>query len=257
MLIQLDTVLCADTKIYMSADRDLAVTLSDFYGHPGDGCDSLFWRTESESDNLGFNLYRRIVPLYLDSVKKVVESTLPDSLLDNGQLLFRMGVIGYRDTLWVKVFNELIPAAGTGTSQGPNDYLAIDNQVYNDVLYEYTLIIVSRKGRSEQYGLTQVKPQIILPREFAIYQNFPNPIVRFTFFRFDVPKKASISLNVYNLKGQTVARIIKPNRIYKPGRYKVRWDCVNEAGRPLGAGPYVYRFMTPGYVKARLMIVVR
>jgi hypothetical protein len=257
LVIQLDTVLCVDTKVYISADNDLAVTLSEFLAKPGDGNDTVCWRTESEHENLGFNLFRRVNREFLDSVQKIIDTATVDSLLPEEVKLFRNRTIAYADTQWVRVNQDMIPGAEGGTSADPRDYEWLDRNVYNGVLYEYKLEMISFTQEREEKGPIQVKPMVILPREYMLFHNYPNPMRIYTNIRFDLPVKTKVALYVYNLQGRRITQIIKPNKVYKPGYYMIRWNGTDERGRQLASGPYVYRLVAGNYAKARLMIIIR
>ena len=258
LIIQLDTVLCADAKIYLSCDDDLAVTMSEFKAKGGDGNDTLFWRTESESENLGFYLYRRIDPEFLDSLSKATDSTASDSSLDDIAILFRKKSISHADTVWNKVNKTIIPGAEGGTSHGPCDYKYIDNNVINFIKYEYKIHSIDYQNSRSIYGPIAVTPHPIFPGVFFLFHNYPNPVKRYTNIRFDLPTKTKVSLNVYNLKGRLIASIIKPHKKQKAGFYNIRWHCNDDSGRKIASGPYIYRLVAgKKYAKSRLMLLVK
>ena len=257
LVVQLDTVLCNPTNIYIAADQNLAVTLSSFTASGGDRVDTLFWRTESEHDNMGFHLMRRIAPSFMDSLIKAVDTTKSDTALESIALLYKRKKISWADTNWFQITTKLIPGAPGGTSYGPRDYRYLDQGIRNNILFEYTLISIDFSRRRERSGIVQVMPKLILPTRFMLYHHFPNPMKQYTFIRFDLPKKSKVALYVYNLKGQLVHRIIKPEKIYKPGRYKILWNCRSEEGRLLSPGQYILRFRTKEYGKTKKMIVIR
>ena len=86
------------------------IELSNFQAIPGDGEVTLMWRTESEIDTAGFNIYR--------------------------------GVIGSAEM--TKLNKTLIPAKGTATSGA--EYTYVDNDVRNGVIYIYKLEDVDTAG---------------------------------------------------------------------------------------------------------------
>ncbi|MFC1476496.1 DUF2341 domain-containing protein [Fibrobacterota bacterium] len=263
LIVQIDSVLCADTKIYISADDELAVELSDFYAKSGDGNDTLFWKTESEEDNLGFFLFRRIKPAFLDSLFGVIDS-VADSLLDNAGIMLKQGKIGFADTAWLSLTKDIIPSQyKPGEIPGiPRKYRKIDWDVENDIVYEYKLIAIDKNRQEEEFGPIQVTPQVIFPVKFFLFHNFPNPARFYTNFRFDLPVKSKVALYVYNLQGRLIYRILKPDRYMKPGFYRLRWNCKDQQGRKIASGPYVYRFVAKGankkkYAKNRMMILIK
>jgi hypothetical protein len=260
LMIQIDSVFTDSIYIYLSVDITLAVSTSGFWATPGDGSDTLHWVTESESENLGFMLYRRVKPEFLDSLLAIIDTV--DSTGDeanNAAILCKRGAISYVDTGWVPVFQRLIPGAKGGTSEGPRQYKQIDRAVQNDVLYQYKLVSVDFSNVQEEYkSLAEVMPRVRLPMAFALFRNYPNPFRTFTFIRYDLPKKSMVSLMIYDLHGRLVRRLLQPSSgMQRPGFYRVMWDGTDDFGRPLASGSYVYHAMAGKYRKARVMMLVR
>jgi len=62
---------------------------------------------------------------------------------------------------------------------------------------------------------------------------------------YDVPKKASIGLRVFDSEGRVV-RTLAVND-HEPGQYRVTWDGHNANGQALSAGTYFVRLSAPGF----------
>ena len=63
LIIQFNKTFSPGTHVfYISHKTGLAVTLNRFEAVGGEGVDTLQWSTESEFENLGFNVYRRLAP---------------------------------------------------------------------------------------------------------------------------------------------------------------------------------------------------
>lgn len=73
-----------------------------------------------------------------------------------------------------------------------------------------------------------------LPRGFSLDQNYPNPFNPVTTISYTIARDGHVDLNVYNLKGQKVARLEEGVR--KKGRHQLIFD-----GRDLTSGVYFYR----------------
>jgi hypothetical protein len=258
LVMQIDTVLCGADSVYISYDKTLAVTMDQFRATPGDKNDTLFWQTESEQDNLGFYLMRRVKPAFLDTLASMVGTGSEDALVENeAASLYKKRQVDYRDTNWVTVNQEIIPGATAGVSFGPRRYRYVDYTVHNDVLYEYKIQAVDYKGEQSQYGPVQVKPGSIAPLQFALWANFPNPFRHATTIRYDLPVQSRVELAVYDLSGRLLVRLIRPDRKLKPGYYRTVWDGRDEHNREVASGPYVYRLTAEGFAKARVMLMVK
>jgi len=255
LVIQIDSVFCDTVSIFISSDRTLAVTLSRFSASAGDRCDTLFWRTESEQENLGFYLLRRVNPVFLDSLMKAKSKKNAADIRDT--LLLKNKAVAYNDTEWVRVNEQIIPGAKSGASFGPREYMYIDYMVQNDILYEYKLVSVDYANKEKNYGPVQAMPRRLLPPKFTLYRNFPNPFKASTIIRFALPQDSRISLNIYNLQGKLVKRLVKPDKVFLSGNYQVTWDGKGEGGAALAAGPYVYRLVSGNFAEAHIMLLAR
>jgi len=89
-----------------------------------------------------------------------------------------------------------------------------------------------------------------LPREFQLYQNFPNPFNPMTTIRYDVPKSAHVNITVYNTRGQQVAILVDGMR--QAGYHEVVWDAAG-----LSSGVYFYRIQAADYVALKKLMLIK
>jgi hypothetical protein len=89
-----------------------------------------------------------------------------------------------------------------------------------------------------------------LPETFALYQNYPNPFNPASLVRFDLPEQSHVTLMVYNLLGEEVARVI--DKEMEAGRHSARFDASS-----LPSGVYFYRLTAGSFVEARKMMVLK
>ncbi len=82
--------------------------------------------------------------------------------------------------------------------------------------------------------------EIMLPVEFAIYDNYPNPFNPSTTISYDIPEPSRVSLIVYDIMGREVQRLVEG--IVEPGYHAAVWNGRNTAGSPAASGVYIYRF---------------
>ena len=103
-----------------------------------------------------------------------------------------------------------------------------------------------------------------LKGNFNISQNYPNPILGQTSFRFFLPqtwdasgkrqaKYARLRINVYDYSGRLAAQVTDGN--YKPGSHTLVWRPAAKNGGALAKGAYVYRLETAGFTKTLKMVV--
>ncbi|KAA0210345.1 MAG: T9SS type A sorting domain-containing protein [Ignavibacteriaceae bacterium] len=69
----------------------------------------------------------------------------------------------------------------------------------------------------------------IIPEEFSLEQNFPNPFNPETKLRFNIPMNSAIvNLSIYDATGRIVATLI--NSPMKAGEYEILWDATGLPG---------------------------
>ena len=76
-----------------------------------------------------------------------------------------------------------------------------------------------------------------LPKDFSLYNVFPNPFNPTNTLQFSVPnnKTEPVRISVYDITGRMVLQLT--DQIYDPGHYELTWD-----GSGLGSGIYFIDF---------------
>ena len=95
----------------------------------------------------------------------------------------------------------------------------------------------------------------ILPKEFALHDNYPNPFNPTTTIRFDLPKATDVSILIFNVLGQKI-KTIDMSQI-NPGYHSIVWNATNDYGSQVGAGMYFYQLRTDDFVKTKKMILLK
>ncbi len=90
----------------------------------------------------------------------------------------------------------------------------------------------------------------VVPEEFSLAQNFPNPFNPTTKINFSVPTKDHVTLKVFNMLGQQVATLV--NSDMATGDYEVNFAADN-----LPSGIYFYTLQTRSFKETRKMILMR
>lgn len=94
-----------------------------------------------------------------------------------------------------------------------------------------------------------------LPRNFALYQNVPNPFNPSTEIQFDLDAQARVTLSVFNILGQEVIRLVDAE--FAAGSHTVVWDGLDRNGRPAASGMYFYRITAGANAASRKMILMK
>lgn len=93
-----------------------------------------------------------------------------------------------------------------------------------------------------------------VPERMKLGAAYPNPFAGSTTIRIDLAESGSVRLAVYDLLGRQVAVLLEGQK--PAGRYAVRWDGRDEAGRPVAAGVYLYRLETGRTVLTRRLVLM-
>jgi len=91
--------------------------------------------------------------------------------------------------------------------------------------------------------------------KFILYQNYPNPYSINTTISYGIPKSGTVSLKIYNIKGQLVKTIVNEHK--EKGYYTEIWDGRNDNGKKLANGIYFYKIKIEGKSKVKKMLLLR
>jgi hypothetical protein len=79
----------------------------------------------------------------------------------------------------------------------------------------------------------------VIPVQYALYQNFPNPFNPATQIRFDLPSASNVRIAVYDVTGREVGVVVQGD--FAAGRYTRTFDATR-----LASGVYFYRILATG-----------
>jgi hypothetical protein len=183
----------------------------------------LQWETENETDNMGFELWRKS--------GQDIDFHLQASYLTDENL------------------------KGSGSANYGKEYQYIDRFVRYGQTYTYKLMKVGYDDGKFEYKKITIDyiPQNIvkinsleIPEKIQLYQNYPNPFNSGTMIEFSVPVSANtqparVRLDIFNLLGQKIKSLYNGELIF--GRYLLHWDGKNEVNQQAASGMYVYRLI--------------
>jgi len=95
-----------------------------------------------------------------------------------------------------------------------------------------------------------------IPTEFALGQNYPNPFNPSTTIRFDLPKEAPVTMEVYNVLGVRV-RTLMAGVTVNAGRHTMVWDGRDDNGNTAPSGVYMYRISANDFHASKKMTLVK
>ena len=97
--------------------------------------------------------------------------------------------------------------------------------------------------------------QDLIPNEFILYNNYPNPFNPSTEIKFSLPSIEKVNLKVYDLLGNLVKEMV--NEKLNPGQYNYQWTGTNQHGNGVSAGMYFYRIQAGKYNSTKKMVLLK
>ena len=212
------------------SDITLPVELSIFTAESHIDGVLLRWRTESETNNLGFHIYR--------SQQKAGE--------------------------YVRITLALI--GGQGNTNTARDYSFVDETAQQGATYWYLIEDVDLSGireRSDPIELVSGRygvPLSVIPTQFRLWQNYPNPFNPETWIPYQLATPATLVIKIYDAQGNLV-RILdlgqQESGFYHSRERAAYWNGRNDAGEQGSSGIYYYHFQAGDYSATRKMLILK
>ncbi|MFZ0388878.1 MAG: FlgD immunoglobulin-like domain containing protein [Calditrichia bacterium] len=206
-------------------DVTLPVSLAAFDVKAETDRNLLTWRTESELENLGFNIYKAASP-----------TDLPEDQLQ-----------------FFKLNPQLIQ--GAGNSNEIHDYSYEDQHVQEGWYYWYYLEDVDFGGKREKHEMVKMYREESLISGFKLFANYPNPFNNSTKIRYKLPEAADVSWQIFSTEGRLVAGN-SMNRLEK-GEYAIEWNGTDANNLPVASGVYYFRLKANQFIKTIPMVLVQ
>ncbi|MCB0748547.1 MAG: endo-1,4-beta-xylanase, partial [Ignavibacteriae bacterium] len=90
----------------------------------------------------------------------------------------------------------------------------------------------------------------VLPNNFELEQNFPNPFNPATNIRYNIANTTKVTLKVYDILGREVQTLV--NKIQSPGRYSVEFNAAS-----LSSGIYFYQLNAGSFNSIKKLVVLK
>ncbi|MEP0823092.1 MAG: VCBS repeat-containing protein [Ignavibacterium sp.] len=186
----------------------------------------LRWRTETETENYGFEIERRIVQDPTFQVQGSLTLNIEPGTWNN---------IGF--------------VRGSGTSTSPHEYSFSDRNLPSG-RYAYRIKQVDRSGVFTYTSALEVEIGLA-PRDLSLSEPYPNPFNPTTTIEFTLPEDGHVQLKIYDLSGREVATLVDEHR--KAGVYQqALFD-----GSNLASGLYVVKLQFQNTWMTRKVMLIK
>jgi hypothetical protein len=95
----------------------------------------------------------------------------------------------------------------------------------------------------------------IFPEEFLLKQNFPNPFNPITNIEIELLNSDNIKLIVYDINGRQVKQLA--DGYYSSGSYDFSWNSIDDVGRKVSSGIYIYQLITSHNILTKKMLLLK
>ncbi len=212
---------------YAYGDDTLPVELSAFTAI----CDvendvKISWTTQSESNMLGYHLYR------------ATENEISAS---------------------VNVTVGIIEAHNISSTY---NYSYTDAETELSTQYYYWLQSVELMGAVNYYGPIPIKtgngqnPETPgIPLVTKLKSAYPNPFNPSTSIAYDLAEQANVNIEIFNIKGQKVTSLL--NETKQPGKYNITWNGKDSANKNCSGGVYFYKMKAGKYTETKKILMLK
>lgn len=149
----------------------------------------------------------------------------------------------------------------------PDEMVIIDSTLFlGSQPLEFTLTTGEGGGKFTPYftyGYVDIKTSTdveqrydpLIPDDYALEQNVPNPFNPTTHIQFDLPRQSHVRLDVINVLGRHVKTLVEKS--LPAGVYTVTFDGKDDNEQSLASGVYFYRLEAEGFLQSKKMILLK
>jgi len=98
--------------------------------------------------------------------------------------------------------------------------------------------------------IVDVQSQPSLPKEFWLYQNYPNPYNPTTTIVYGLRERTNVELKVFDILGREVISLV--NEEQPSGKYEIVFDATS-----ISTGIYFYRLQAGSFVETKKMVLMK
>jgi photosystem II stability/assembly factor-like uncharacterized protein len=168
-------------------DLNVPVELLSFTAETGVNTITLNWITATETNNLGFEIERKL-----------------------------------KNQEWLTV--AFVEGKGTTTEIQNYSYVDDYSSLPYEGTVLYRLKQIDYNG-SFEYSEQVAVNLTFIPSDYYISQNYPNPFNPSTTIKYSLPVESQVKINIYNALGETIEELV--SLMQSQGNYEVTWNAQN------------------------------
>lgn len=151
--------------------------------------------------------------------------------------------------------------------QGVDDSTYVIQEVFNPADSTYTRTIEERRVNENRvfmrvisgggaFGVSIEDERVVLPSDYKLHANYPNPFNPTTTIGFTLPLDKRISVRVFDVTGRLVKTLINDAQ-FTQGTHEVTWDATNDAGQAVASGTYLYTLEYGNFRQSKTMVLLK
>lgn len=160
------------------------------------------------------------------------------------------GIIDERDIIGIGV-----NWGNSHTMISQNNSISISDNIIEEHRDSFQKLYNSLKGDSDAiHSMKDLLREILdiqIPKQFKLYNNYPNPFNSSTILKFDLPISEVVTIKIFNILGQEVFTPIN-DILYSEGTHFLKLDLNNLSG-----GIYYYQLKTESNTITKKMALVK
>jgi len=213
-----------------TSGNSLPVILSTFTVQYLNNTPTLYWETQSETDNMGWFVYRNEEEDFTGAEK------ISEFIEGHGTTSQQQSYL-YEDII-------------QDPEVGDKYYYWLESIDYSGIVNFYDIVAVLTIPYHDDPG----SGSVTIPEQYGLFHNEPNPVTSSTNISFNLPSTAHVDLTVYNINGQLVKILYSGVASHKT----VQWDGKDEFGKAQKNGIYLYKLEVNGKLhEIKKMILMR
>ncbi|HEQ99532.1 MAG TPA: T9SS type A sorting domain-containing protein [candidate division Zixibacteria bacterium] len=218
--------------VNLSASQNISMNLTSPPGQFGSPGQQLSFDFQVENTGSGIDLYD------LEAVSRYgwgtqIASGNPSEYADSGEVITISVILSVPVDIFADITDTL--------------FLTVSSRMDNTVsMTGKTTATITPTAAEDEYS--------IIPDEFSLSQNFPNPFNPETVISYSLEKGGQVNLEIYNILGQPVDKPV--DEYQDAGDYSVVWNSQN-SGRMLPSGVYFYRLSVGELTLTRKMVLLK
>ena len=94
-----------------------------------------------------------------------------------------------------------------------------------------------------------------LPNNFFLFNNYPNPFNPSTTISYNLPIDSYVNISIFDVLGRSIKTLI--NKHMRAGKNFVHWNGLNDQGKLVAGGVYIYTIESGDYKESKKMILLK